>query len=180
MKKRRLPSEIIRFTSRMLTGRRTQLRFNDSESNWIPIDNGIGRGDPLSMIAYLVYCADLIDLANPRNSETALAFVDDTAYITVGKSFEETHAKLKDMMEHPNGAFQWSREHNSKFEVSKFTLMDFSRNQLRERPTLTIQSTQIKPAEHHRFLGILVDHELTWKKHAGIAIAKGTEYVLQL
>ena len=180
MKMRRLPIEIVAFTDRMLTGRRTQLQFNDATSDWIPINNGIGQGDPLSMIAYLIYCADLTDIADPSNKETALAFVDDTAFIAVGKSFEETHTTLADMMEHPNGAMQWSIDHNSKFEVNKFALVDFSRNKTRNRPTLTIRNTQIKPAEHHRFLGLIVDQELTWKKHAGHAIAKGTEYVLQL
>ena len=180
MRMRRLPIEIAAFTDRMLTGRRTQLRFNDSTSDWIPINNGIGQGDPLSMIAYLIYCADLTDIANPSNKETALAFVDDTAFIAVGKSFEDTHATLADMMERPNGALQWSIDHNSKFEVNKFALIDFSRNKLRNRPMLTIRNTQIKPAEHHHFLGLIVDQELTWKKHAGHAIAKGTEYVLQL
>jgi len=82
MKRCRLPLEIVRFTDQMLTGRRTRLKFNDSESDWIPIDNGIGQGDPLSMIAYLIYCADLTDLADDKNNETALAFVDDTAFIT--------------------------------------------------------------------------------------------------
>ena len=180
MRMRRLPLEIVTFTDRMLTGRHTQLRFNDTTSDWIPIVNGIGQGDPLSMIAYLIYCADLTDIAKPSNKETALAFVDDTAFIAVGKTFEETHATLADMMERPNGAMQWSKDHNSKFEVNKFALIDFSRNKLRNRPTLTIRNTQIKPAEHHRFLGLIVDQELTWKRHAGHAIAKGTEYVLQL
>jgi len=180
MRKLGLPREITSFTNRMLTGRRTQLRFNDSTSSWIPINNGIGQGDPLSMTAYLIYCADLTGLANHRNKETALAFVDDTAFIATGKTFEDTHRTLKDMMERPNGALQWSKDHNSKFEVNKFALLDFTRNKLRHRPNLIIGNTPIKPAEHHRFLGLIVDHELTWKKHTGYAIAKGTEYVLQL
>jgi hypothetical protein len=91
MRKRRLPLEIVRFTERMLTGRKTQLKFNDMLSDWIPINNGIGQGDPLSMIAYLIYNADLIDIANSRNNETALAFVDDTAYIATGPTFADTH-----------------------------------------------------------------------------------------
>ena len=64
MRKRQLPIEIIRFTERMLTGCKTQLRFNDTTSEWIPINNGIGQGDPLSMIVYLIYNADLIDIAH--------------------------------------------------------------------------------------------------------------------
>jgi hypothetical protein len=54
--------------------------------------------------------------------ETALAFVDDTAYIAIGPTFEHAHAILKDMMERPKGALQWSRKHNSRFEVNKFAL----------------------------------------------------------
>jgi hypothetical protein len=84
------------------------------------------------------------------------------------------------MMERPNGALQWSRDHNSKFEVNKFALIDFTRSRTKARPPLTIQDTIIKPTEHHHFLGLVVDQELTWKFQAGHAIAKGTEYVLQL
>lgn len=164
----------------MLSGRKTQLRFNDSTSDWIHVRNGIGQGDPLSMIAYLIYNADLIDVANPRNKEMALAFVDDTAYIAIGPSFEDTHDTLKNMMERPNGALQWSREHNSRFEVNKFVLIDFTHSKMRTRPPLIIQNTTIHPSEHHHFLGLLVDQELTWKFHTGHTIAKGTEYVLRL
>jgi hypothetical protein len=164
----------------MLTGRRTQLKFNNSISDWIDIRNGISQGDPLSMIAYLIYNADLINIANSNNNKLALAFVNDTAYIAIGPTFEDTHRTLKDMMERPNGALQWSRDHNSKFEVNKFALIDFTRSRTKARPPLTIQDTIIKPTEHHRFLGLVVDQELTWKFQAGHAIAKGTEYVLQL
>jgi len=180
MRKRRLPPEIIDFMERMLTSRHTQLKFNDSISDWIDIRNGISQGDPLSMIAYLIYNADLIDIANSNNNELALAFVDDTAYIAICPTFEDTHRILKDMMERPNGALQWSRDHNSKFEVNKFALIDFTHSRTKARPPLTIQDTIIKPTEHHHFLGLVVNQELTWKFQAGHTITKGTEYVLQL
>ncbi|KAG2067132.1 hypothetical protein BDR04DRAFT_961378, partial [Suillus decipiens] len=72
----------------MLTSHRTQLKFNNSISDWTEIRNGISQGDPLSLIAYLIYNPDLLDIANPKNNETALAFVNDTAYIAVGPTFE--------------------------------------------------------------------------------------------
>jgi hypothetical protein len=84
------------------------------------------------------------------------------------------------MIEHLKGVLYWSREHNSKFEVNKFTLIDFTRSRTHEKPPLTIQNAASQPSEHHRFLGLIVDHELTWKHHVAHAIAKGTGYVLQL
>ncbi|KAF8547118.1 hypothetical protein OG21DRAFT_1383144, partial [Imleria badia] len=38
----------------------------------------------------------------------------------------------------------------------------------------------IKPMNTHCFLGILLDEELRWNKHATYTLGKGTAYVLQL
>jgi hypothetical protein len=84
MRMRRIPRELISFTEQVLTGRKTQLRFDGYTSDWISIDNGIGQGDPLSMILYIIYSSDLVDIAKRRQgrkalTELTLAFVDDTA-----------------------------------------------------------------------------------------------------
>jgi ribonuclease HI len=87
------------------------------------------------------------------------------------------------MMEGTNreyGTMQWATDHNSRFKVNKFALIDFTRSKTRQWLPLIIQNTTILPTEHHRFLGLIVDQELTWKHHVGYTIAKGTEYVLQL
>lgn len=117
------------------------------------------------MICYLIYNSNLVDIAKGRIGrgceEIALAFVDDTAYIAVANTFGETHAILKDMLEREGGGYQWSREHNSKFETSKFALMDFTRSKIKKRNPITLNGTVIQPCHHTRFLGIIVDQELT-------------------
>ncbi|KAG2029086.1 hypothetical protein BDR03DRAFT_818107, partial [Suillus americanus] len=69
------------------------LKFDDYLSEWFPVNNGIGQGDPLSMICYLIYNSDLVEVAKGcignRQEEFALAFVDDTAYVVIAKTFEE-------------------------------------------------------------------------------------------
>jgi hypothetical protein len=185
MKKRRLPRQLIDFTERLLTNRKTQLRFDDYTSEWIPINNGIGQGDPLSMILYIIYNSDLVEVAKPRTgrqalNELTLAFVDDTAFIAIGKDFETTHRILKDMLEQDGGGFEWSRIHNSRFETSKFALIDFSMNRNKERPNMTVQGITIRPSPTHKFLGVILDQELRWKAQIDNAVAKGTAYVLQI
>jgi len=179
MRKRRLPPEIVGFTERLLDNRKMRLRFDDFESEWFVLKNGIGQGDPLSMLLYVIYSSDLIDIAKKENGELALAFVDDTALV-VGKSFEETHWKLKDMLERRGGGYEWSTIHNSRFETSKFALMDFSLNRARPRPNMTLCGVTIKSAPMHKFLGVLLDNELHWKAHAAYAIAKGAKYSVLL
>ena len=146
---RRLPPEVVNYTQRLLQGRRTRLRFDDFNSDWISITNGIGQGDPLSMILFIIYNSDLVETAANTN-ELTLAFVDDTAFMAIGKDFNKTHAILVDMLEREGGGYQWSKDHNSKFETSK------------ERPPIHVRGITIKLTKSHKFLGVILDQELRW------------------
>ena len=51
----------------MLMGRRTQLKFDDYTSSWFMLDNSIGQGDPLSMLLYLYYNSDALEVLKGQN-----------------------------------------------------------------------------------------------------------------
>lgn len=106
--------------------------------------------------------------------------MDDTAFIAIGNSFHDTHATLKHMLERHGGGYEWAEAHNSKFETSKFALVDFSMNSEREHPPLITRGTVITPMATHRFLGIILDQALCWTAHIAYALVKGTAYVFQL
>jgi len=59
-------------------------------------------GPPLSMLLYIIYNSDLIDIVKGKNKLT-LAFVDDAAFIAIGKTFQETHVILTNMLECEGG-----------------------------------------------------------------------------
>ena len=92
-----VPEHLVTFTEQLLWGRRTRLSFDGHLSNWIPITNGIGQGDPLSMVLYIIYNSDLVEMAKGK-SELTLAFVDDTAFIAMGPNFEDMHKTLQNML----------------------------------------------------------------------------------
>ena len=177
MKCRQLPPEIVEYTKQLLLGRKTRLRFDDYSSEWFDITNGIGQGDPLSMILYIIYSSDLVDIAKKSKGELVLAFVNNTVLIAVAKTFQETHMILHSMLERRGGVYNWSSKHNSKFEMSKFGLIDFTLNRCKEHPPIVIHRITIKPSKSHKFLGVMVDQELHWKEHASYALAKGVAYV---
>jgi hypothetical protein len=104
MRKSRVPTLIVNAVNRILTGRTARLQFDDYVSDPFPLLNGIGQGDPISMIIYLFYNADLLRVARGPN-ELAVGYVDDTAFLAEGSSFLETHAILKRMMNRSGGAF---------------------------------------------------------------------------
>ncbi|TFK58708.1 hypothetical protein BDN72DRAFT_741244, partial [Pluteus cervinus] len=57
-------------------GRSTRLKFDDFLSDLIPINNGIGQGAPESMILYVIYNADFLELSKDKFN-LAGGFVDD-------------------------------------------------------------------------------------------------------
>jgi hypothetical protein len=81
---------------------------------------GLAR-EPLGW--YIIYNADLLEITGDENAEASLGYVDDVALIAVGKDFNETTRRLKTMMTKEEGGLQWSKEHNSRFEVSKSAIM---------------------------------------------------------
>ena len=125
LRMRQLPEPYVCFIERMLTNRCTRLCFDGFTSDWVAIDNGIVQGDPLSMLLYLFYNADLI--MAPKKEEAMIAYVDDTSYYAEGVDFGEVYDKLRDMMNRAQGGYDWSTSHNSRFEPSKMALVGFSR-----------------------------------------------------
>ena len=142
LKKRRIPAILVGFVARLLTNRRTRLRFDDYVSEYRDITNGIGQGDPLSMLLYILYNADLLEISDDELREDALGYVNDIALLAIGNDFEESTQRLKVMMTKEEGGLQWSREHNSKFEVSKSAIVYFSRK------TIPDPERQIMVASH--------------------------------
>ena len=67
LRKRRVPAKYAKFIQVMLREWITMLRFDGYVLDCIPIDNGIGQGDLLSMVLYQFYNADLLDI--PRHAE---------------------------------------------------------------------------------------------------------------
>ncbi|TFK38888.1 hypothetical protein BDQ12DRAFT_584984, partial [Crucibulum laeve] len=65
------------------------LKFDDFLSRIIELTNGISQGCPASMITYIIYNADLIELAL-GTEEGSIGYVDDSTLIVVGTTFEET------------------------------------------------------------------------------------------
>jgi ribonuclease HI/endonuclease/exonuclease/phosphatase family metal-dependent hydrolase len=190
LKKRRIPAMLVRFISRLLTNRRTKLRFDDYTSDFIDITNGIGQGDPLSMLLYILYNADLLEIIDDELKEDALGYVDDIALLATGRDFEESTRRLKQMMTKDNGGLQWSKDHNSKFEVSKSAIIHFTRKTIPdpetdrgrmplERPKLILEGQEVKEVNCYKYLGVQIDAQLRWKEQAQRATANATKWILQ-
>ena len=101
--------------------------------------------------------------------------------LAIGDTLEECHVKLKDMMEHPGGGFEWSLMHNSPFELSKMALMNFPRSYRDaipgplslDRPNLdgSITTSLTHPVLSYKYLGVIFDPKLRWTLQQTKAVA---------
>ena len=76
-----------------------RLKFNDFILELISILNGIGQGDPLSMILYIIYNADLLEMLVQLLNEDSVSYVDNVIAVAIGEDFHATMAALENMME---------------------------------------------------------------------------------
>jgi hypothetical protein len=139
----------------------------------------------------LLYNADLLEIINDDQYEDALGYVDEITLIAIGDNFEQTKAKLKNLMEKQDGGLDWSRDHNSRFEITKSAVMHSSRKLIRDpdddnnhripmgRPALKVNRQTISEVSSFKYLGILIDAQLRWNEQAHRAVANATKWLLQ-
>jgi len=178
------------FIWRLLVGWKTQLKFDDFILEFISIRNGIGQGNPLSIILYIIYNADLLEMLVLLFEEDSVGYVDDAIAIAFSKDFHETTQALKRMMEREDGGLAWSSTHNSRFEISKLTILHASRRTQRDpenprkrvsmdRPLLQLQGKTVKEVESYKYLGVHIDAQLQWTVQAQKGVTNATNWVMQ-
>ena len=185
-----IPIEYTQWITRRMAGCKTILTFDDYKSEPFEVSNGLDQGDPLSSVFYGFYNTDLIE-HNSDPNELKSAFVDNTMFFVAGNTYQENNTKLANMMAQRNGATEWSKTHNSNFEIDKFALLHLSRKCEPDpnrpgkqrpipRPALTLTDHTITPSASHKFLGVILDQALNFKEHANYTLGKGVMYAAQI
>jgi hypothetical protein len=164
LRKRCLPQWIVNFISSFLTDRSTPLTHPGFSLPLFSTDSGIPQGSPLSLILFLFYNADLVDLYNSLDLPiTCIGFVDDENILAFGLSTEETCIALKEIH---SRCIRWGEMHGASFAPDKYALVHFTKKK-RQIPTtpLHLPTTTLHPSPHACVLGLILDSKLSWHPH---------------
>ena len=114
--------------------------------------------------------------------------MDDAIVMAVREDFEETTKAIHKHMEGESGGFEWSANHNSRFEINKLAIMHLGHKKRKSpmgslhplhKPKLMLQGKEVNMVECYKYLGIVIDNKLIWRKHEDKAIDNATKWVMQ-
>ncbi|TFY73649.1 hypothetical protein EWM64_g10363 [Hericium alpestre] len=203
MRCRGIPKQLTEWIECKLHGRHTVLTFDGFTSELFTLNCGRDQGCPASGPFFQFYDAGLLDIPKQNSSDDVVAFVDNTTFLTVGKTLAEAVRKAGNMLSHPNGTFAWANSHMCEFGTDKFRLVVFTRKQERynkdrgtaickgskrgpkgskgyrpiPRPSLVLDGLTIKPSTSHKVLGVHLDQEFRFKEQVAFALKKGQKWV---
>jgi hypothetical protein len=181
LRKQWIPTAYVKFIERLLKGRKTKLKFDNFISELINITNGIGQGNPISMLLYILYNMDLLEALRCLDKD-AVGYMDNALVIATAKTLKGMTRMLKTFMEKRGRGFDWAHDHNSNFEISKVTVMHCQprarKPTNRPNPVLRLRGRVIKEVDIYKYLGVHIDSQLRWKIQENGAIAKVTSYIL--
>lgn len=150
----------------------------DHVSDRSPIAHaGIPQGSPISPILYCFYNANLVESRISKKGGP-LGFIDDFTAWRTGSDCVETTEKLQN--EVIQVVERWSAESEATFEASKTGFIHFERGSADEQARLSLRflSSEIKPQDKIKILGVVLDNKLNITAHIDKTVTSATQKCL--
>ena len=160
-----LKNKYLNWFKSYLSNRQQFVSYGDkNKSNNENINCGVPQGSILGPLLFILYVNDLCNASNVLNP---IMFADDTNLFVSAKDIKQLFQTMtKELITIQN----WFNANKLSLNVSKtkysFFHSLFSADNIPLRlPELKIGNTVIKREENMKFLGVLLDENLTWRPH---------------
>lgn len=135
------------------------VEINNTKSKNCPITCGVPQGSVLGPVLFLLY---VNDIANVSKLLKCILFADDTTLFYAGKNIND----VLQVVEYEFGKImRWFNANILSLNISKTKFMIFSCINKDFDAALLVQGVQIERTHEFKFLGVVIDEQLTWKFH---------------
>lgn len=165
-----IPVDFIRILDMYLNNRTFQIRLNGKLSDKRPIRAGVPQGSLLGPILYIIYTSDFP--INDKDLRSMVAFYADDTAIAV-RSINPNKA-INDLSEKMSDIEDWCCDNKIAINAEKSNLMIIRRRKTRIKinNNLLLFNKIVPIVTNADYLGLKLNHRLTWTNHVTKAINK--------
>ena len=144
-----------------LSNRSQYVSVNGCSSNHLNITCGVPQGSVLGPLLFLIY---INDLPNSSSKLSFYLFADDTNIYFESQSLISLQKVVNTELKHVK---KWLDANKLALNVDKtnFVIFHSPQNSLNDTVIIKIGNQYVKQAKYVKFLGILLDENLSWKYH---------------
>ena len=144
-----------------LTSRKQRVSLDGTYSDWANISKGVPQGSILGPLMFLVFVNDLPDIVDTC---TVNLYADDTTIYYSNKDPKLVQSTINSDLEN---IVSWIEMNGLKMNVNKTQMMTLQRKSTKpaEAITVKIRGEEITHLNSIKYLGVVVDKDLNWKRH---------------
>ena len=133
------------------------------------------QGSPLSPFLFNLVVDSLLSKINSNSFAFAQAYADDVAILIHGNNRKELQRRANSLL---NEVHKWSQEWKMIFNAKKSEAVIFSKlKQNRQQVKLNLNEEEIVLKDNAKYLGVILDCRLTFKKHLEATAARAKKFL---
>lgn len=176
MKSLGITGVVLKWFESYLFGRKQRVKFKNVFSNDKETIHGVPQGSKLGPLLFILFINDIMEIFEKRDVNCKL-FADDTILYTYCDNLKGIETELNDAL---LDLQSWLKYNQLKLNVKKTVYSILHNKQIknvRDRCEIKINDQKIEYASKTKYLGVIVDDQLTFKENAMYVARKVTKKI---
>ncbi len=157
-----------------LRNRKQYVKCGKHESNFTAVITGVPQGSILGPLLFSIYINDIVHISNKFKY---LMYADDTTLYFNMEDFPKTD-RVESVNNELNKVNDWLQHNKLSLNADKTKCMTFHTCQKKiQYVSYSMNSKQIENVSQFKFLGLILDEQLSWRNHTDMITNKLSKVV---